>query len=199
MGHRQRAIGLDRLPLANGGRAAEVFRQGGSCRDGQVDQDPGELEGIKQGLGVRSALLCPLVVAAERRGVLIAASAGAEQFSADDLSFFDAVAGWVGLVLHRAELVERLVEQGEQRGQRQAMAELLNVLTPRQREVAVCIARGYSNEEIAERLCITPGTAANHVERILRRLSFRSRTEVAALVAEIGVHRQDPEALEQAS
>jgi DNA-binding NarL/FixJ family response regulator len=29
---------------------------------------------------------------------------------------------------------------------------------------------------------LTPGTVANHVEGILRRLGFRSRTQVAALV-----------------
>jgi hypothetical protein len=34
--------------------------------------------------------------------------------------------------------------------------------------------------------------------RILTRLRFRNRAEVAALVAEVGAHRQDPDA-EQAS
>lgn len=53
-------------------------------------------------------------------------------------------------------------------------------LTRRQREVAVLIARGLSNAQIAEELVVTPGTAANHVEHILRRLGCRSRAQVAA-------------------
>ena len=40
--------------------------------------------------------------------------------------------------------------------------------------------------EIAERLVLTPGTVANHVEGILRRLGFRSRTQVAALLGDGG-------------
>ena len=43
------------------------------------------------------------------------------------------------------------------------------------------VAGGLTNLEIAERLVLTPGTVANHVESILRRLGFRSRTQVAAL------------------
>ncbi|MDP8923045.1 MAG: helix-turn-helix transcriptional regulator [Chloroflexota bacterium] len=73
---------------------------------------------------------------------------------------------------------------------REAILELLNLLTPRQREVAALIAGGYTNEQIARKLTLTPGTVANHVEHILRRLSFRSRSEVAALAGELGLHRQ---------
>jgi DNA-binding CsgD family transcriptional regulator len=50
----QHAIGLDRQPLANGGRAVEVFRTGRAHRDGRVDRDSQELIGIRRGLGVRS-------------------------------------------------------------------------------------------------------------------------------------------------
>ena len=69
---------------------------------------------------------------------------------------------------------------------------LPTALTPREREVVTLIAEGLSNAQIARRLVLTPGTVANHVEHILRRLSVRSRTEVAALVAEVGLHRPPP-------
>jgi DNA-binding CsgD family transcriptional regulator len=189
MGRHQHAIGLHRLPLANGGRAADVFHSGRQHRDGHVDADPDELEGIKTGLGVRSSLLCPLEVAGQRRGVLSAVSARPEDFSEDDAALFGAMARWLALVMHRAELVDQLGEFREQRGRREAILEVLNLLTPRQREVAALIAGGLSNAEIAQRLVVTEGTVANHVEHILRRLSFRSRAEVAALVAEVGAHR----------
>ena len=41
----------------------------------------------------------------------------------------------------------------------------------------------------AARLTITTGTAANHVEQILRRLGFRSRTQLATWAAECGLYR----------
>jgi DNA-binding CsgD family transcriptional regulator len=187
MGRRQHAIGLHRLPLANGGRAAQVFRSGKLHVDGHVDADPEELEGIKIGLGVRSALVTPLDVGGERRGVLSAVSARPNDFSADDVPFFDSLARWLALVMHRVELVRELGQYREERGRQKAILEMLNLLTPRQREVAACIAGGMSNAEIARQLTLTQGTVANHVEGILRRLSFRSRSEVAALVVGAGV------------
>jgi DNA-binding CsgD family transcriptional regulator len=192
MGRLQIRLGLNRLPVANGGRAAEVFRSGESRVDGHVDRDPKELEGIRIALGVRSAMLCPLIVAGETRGVLSAVSAEPEHFGEDDVPFFEAVTHWLALMLHRAELIEQVVGRAEQRGRREAVAQMLALLTPRQREVAGLIALGLTNEQIAERLVLTPGTVANHVEHILRRLSVRSRTEVAALAAEIGLHRRPP-------
>jgi DNA-binding CsgD family transcriptional regulator len=189
MGRLQVRLGLNRLPLANGGRAGEVFRSGRFHLDGHVDRDPHELEGIKVALGVRSAMLCPLVVAGQTRGVLSVVSAEPEHFAQDDVPFFEAVTHWLALMLHRAELIEEVVGQAEQRGRREAVTQMLALLTPRQREVAALIALGLSNDQIAERLVLSPGTVANHVEHILRRLSVRSRTEVAALAAEIGLHR----------
>jgi len=69
MGRRQRALALHRLPQAGGGRVATVYRTGEDHVDGHVDHDPVELEAIKSALGVRSAILTPLVVNGERCGV----------------------------------------------------------------------------------------------------------------------------------
>lgn len=57
---------------------------------------------------------------------------------------------------------------------------LADPLTHREREVATLIAHGRTNREIAERLLITEGTAANHVLHILNKLGYRSRAEIAA-------------------
>ena len=55
-------------------------------------------------------------------------------------------------------------------------------LTPREREVATLIGEGLSNQQIASRLVISVRTAHGHVENILRKLEFSSRTQVAAWV-----------------
>jgi non-specific serine/threonine protein kinase len=57
-------------------------------------------------------------------------------------------------------------------------------LTRREREVAGLIAEGLSNKEIAARLVTSRRTAESHVENILRKLGFTSRTQVAAWVAQ---------------
>jgi DNA-binding NarL/FixJ family response regulator len=53
-------------------------------------------------------------------------------------------------------------------------------LSPREREVAVLVAEGCTNREIAERLIVSERTAENHVQRLMNRLGARSRTQVAA-------------------
>src|SRR6185369_11009956 len=55
-------------------------------------------------------------------------------------------------------------------------------LTPREREVAVLLAEGLTNAELARRLYISPRTAAVHVSNILNKLNLDSRTQIAAWV-----------------
>ena len=128
MGHRQHALGLNRLPLANGGRAVEVYRTGRPHRDGRVDADPQELLGVREALEVRSTLAVPLDVAGARRGVLQASSGQVEHFEEGDLRFLAAVAGWVGMVAQRAELVEQLTTEAADRARRATADELIAAL-----------------------------------------------------------------------
>ena len=60
-------------------------------------------------------------------------------------------------------------------------------LSPREREVAVLVARGCTNAQIARALVITEGTAANHVARIMRKLGVRSRTGIGVWAVERGL------------
>ena len=53
-------------------------------------------------------------------------------------------------------------------------------LTAREREIVALIAEGYSNRAIADKLYISPATAARHVANILQKLGFNSRAQVAA-------------------
>jgi len=58
------------------------------------------------------------------------------------------------------------------------------VLTARESEVALLIARGYGNRQIAEQLVVARGTVANHVAHILDKLGFHSRTQIAGWAVE---------------
>jgi DNA-binding CsgD family transcriptional regulator len=56
-------------------------------------------------------------------------------------------------------------------------------LTPRELEVARLLVDGLTNRQVAVRLGISEKTAENHVDNILSKLGFASRTQVAAWVA----------------
>jgi predicted ATPase/DNA-binding CsgD family transcriptional regulator len=58
------------------------------------------------------------------------------------------------------------------------------VLTKREWEVAELVAQGLSNREIANRLVISRRTAESHLDHILTKLGFTSRTQIAVWVAE---------------
>lgn len=51
----------------------------------------------------------------------------------------------------------------------------------------VLITEGLSNREVADRLVISRRTAEGHVHRILRKLGFDSRAQIAAWVTRTAV------------
>jgi predicted ATPase/DNA-binding CsgD family transcriptional regulator len=73
---------------------------------------------------------------------------------------------------------------GEQRRVSDRRESATQVLTPREHEVAELIATGLTNRAIATRLVISQRTVQGHVENILAKLGFSSRTQVAAWFTE---------------
>ncbi len=59
----------------------------------------------------------------------------------------------------------------------------------REREIAILIARGKSNRNIAGELVISEKTTERHIANILSKLGFNSRAQVAAWVVAKGLDK----------
>ncbi|GGS21592.1 response regulator transcription factor [Streptomyces griseoviridis] len=70
-----------------------------------------------------------------------------------------------------------------------ARSERLASLTGREREVLVQVAGGHSNDEIAERLAVSPLTVKTHVNRAMGKLGARDRAQLVVIAYESGLVR----------
>jgi DNA-binding CsgD family transcriptional regulator len=73
-----------------------------------------------------------------------------------------------------------------------------SVLTPRECEVAVLVARGLTNREMASRLSIAERTVETHLEHIFDKLGAQARSEVAVWVTRQGLLDADDAAMRSA-
>jgi len=55
-------------------------------------------------------------------------------------------------------------------------------LTPREYEVAMLLARGFSNRKIARELGLTTGTVKLHMHKVLQKLDVKSRSEAMLMI-----------------
>lgn len=83
--------------------------------------------------------------------------------------------------------VSGLLTQMMSKGASQQKLEMGETLTPREREVLVLVAAGRTNREIAATLIISPGTAKQHVERIIGKLGVSDRTQAAVKAIQLGL------------
>ncbi|MEV6111791.1 response regulator transcription factor [Streptomyces sp. NPDC052109] len=85
-------------------------------------------------------------------------------------------------------LIARFLSQGDD-GRDPARSERLGALTGREREVLVQVAGGHSNDEIAERLAVSPLTVKTHVNRAMAKLGARDRAQLVVIAYESGLVR----------
>jgi DNA-binding NarL/FixJ family response regulator len=78
------------------------------------------------------------------------------------------------------------VTDGEGDERRRHAREQLEPLTEREREVAVAIGRGKSNAEISRDLYMSIATVKAHVSRLLDKLEFNNRVQIALLAHDAG-------------
>ncbi|MBP2323503.1 putative ATPase/DNA-binding CsgD family transcriptional regulator [Kibdelosporangium banguiense] len=83
-----------------------------------------------------------------------------------------------GKAMSPAEVVEFTLEKAAPSHEKATAAQL----TRRETEIAELVGQGLTNKEIAARLVIAQRTAEGHVERILDKLGFRSRVQIAAWI-----------------
>ncbi|MFE1750861.1 response regulator [Streptomyces anandii] len=87
-------------------------------------------------------------------------------------------------------LIARFLAQGgADDGRDPARSGRLDALTVREREVLVQVAGGHSNDEIAERLEVSPLTVKTHVNRAMAKLGARDRAQLVVIAYESGLVR----------
>jgi len=84
------------------------------------------------------------------------------------------------------QLIAQVTDRSAPDGRRAAAARL-ETLTDRERDVALAVARGLSNAEIAAELYMSVPTVKTHVSRILTKLDAANRVQAAIVVHDAGL------------
>lgn len=92
-----------------------------------------------------------------------------------------------GDALLSPSVTRRLIEEYVSTPPRPIPAPGLERLTDREREIVALVARGMSNEEIAEHLVISGATAKTHVSRSMTKLGVRDRAQLVVVAYESGL------------
>ena len=192
------ALGLDALKAQDLGEATTLERE--ALRMKWAVKDYLGIAFVLEALGWIAAAREP----GERGATLLGAAEAIWQVNGTAMSRLAYIAAQrrAGEALVRSALSEQAFERAFHDGVKMTTADAISFalgesvkvaasgaqekspLTRREEEVAELIGDGLSNREIAGRLVISQRTAQGHVENILRKLGFSSRTQVAAWVAE---------------
>ena len=94
-----------------------------------------------------------------------------------------------GEALLAPRVTRRLIEQFVQRPEAAASERnpAVDTLTERELEVFAAVARGLSNQEVADELFMSHATAKTHVSRLLAKLHARDRAQLVMIAYEAGI------------
>jgi DNA-binding NarL/FixJ family response regulator len=92
-----------------------------------------------------------------------------------------------GEALLSPSVTRRLIADFATRPEVHARPPKLDSLTEREREVLSLVAAGLSNDEIAERLVVSPATVKTHVSRAMSKLDARDRAQLVVIAYESGL------------
>ena len=85
-------------------------------------------------------------------------------------------------------VTRRLIEEFAARPSRQLSVHPgIKTLTDREREVVTLVAEGLTNDQIAERLVVSPATARTHVSRSMVKLNARDRAQLVVFAYQSGL------------
>ncbi|MBO0683857.1 MAG: response regulator transcription factor [Candidatus Dormibacteraeota bacterium] len=92
-----------------------------------------------------------------------------------------------GDALLAPSITRRLIERFARRDPPSPAPGALGSLTEREREVLVLIARGHTNQEVADDLHLSEATVKTHVARIFAKLDLRDRAQAVVVAYESGL------------
>jgi DNA-binding NarL/FixJ family response regulator len=95
----------------------------------------------------------------------------------------------LGDALLSPSVTRQLIAEFAARAKEPGTPDGLDELTDREREVVTLVGEGLSNEEIAQRLFVSPATAKTHVSRAMGKLQARDRAQLVVIAYESGLVR----------
>jgi len=152
---------------------------------------------VDAGLIAENAARLPMLADAAKRAKLIATRvtaghrhladlirAGVSAFALRDAPFADLVTTIRSVAsgerVMPPAVFEMVVENLVNERDLAALGSRFGQMTAREREIALLIASGKSNKEIAALRCISPHTAKSHVRNIMEKLAVHTRLQIAA-------------------
>ncbi|MFD5696458.1 response regulator [Streptomyces lasiicapitis] len=148
----------------------------------------GEIVGDQRLEGVRVVILTTFDVDDHVYGALRAGASGFLVKDTEPMELLHAVrVAARGDALIAPTVTRRLIAEFAGRVKRPEPDTRLNSLTQREREVMGLVGAGLTNDEIAQRLVLSPATAKTHVSRVMTKLGVRDRAQLVVLAYESGM------------
>jgi DNA-binding CsgD family transcriptional regulator len=159
----------------------------GAALNFRTERSDGAVWCLSDGLQRASELHLPLRWCSRVLGIVVLRVPTGREPDKDDIAVLCALASYLTTTLMHSQGAssESLARAGKSKRRSRERARI-DLLSPRERQVLALLPRGYSNADLGRELGIAAGTAKIHVERILRKLECRDRTQAAVLASLAG-------------